>query len=131
MEKKWLILGVLAVVGFTMARPANAEFFRSPDDLYTGVLELSDDVMPGSEYYANAIVRTFGENGPVIYVIFYNHKGEDRVLGAFRCDKQFEVMETMTNDLRDIRCVRENVFSEQTSVLLKADANGMYSEFQE
>lgn len=129
-RKAFRLFGLLAITCIVMAGRANADFTRTDDIVFIDGLELSDQFTPGSEYFAHAIVRSSGQNMPVIYVIYYSHKGDRRVLGAFRCDKEFEVVDSMTSGLRDIRCVRENVFEQRTTVLLKFNG-GMYEEHRE
>jgi len=130
MRKGFRVFGLLAIACIMMAGSANSEFSRTDDIVFIDDLELSDQYMPGSEYFAQAIVRSSGQNMPVIYVIYYNHKGDDRVLGAFRCDKEFAVVDSVTNGLHDIRCVRENVFEQRTTVFLKYNG-GIYEEHRE
>ncbi|MBL4756499.1 MAG: hypothetical protein JKY32_02300 [Rhizobiales bacterium] len=126
-----LLAALIGIAGVLSPNSANAEFQRADQLLYKDVLDLSDDLQPGTEYFAYAVVQSYGENMPVIYTIVYSHKGDQRVLGAFRCDKQFEIVSSKSNGLYDIRCVRQNVFSVETSVLLKADGSGIYHEHRD
>jgi hypothetical protein len=111
--------------------PAKAEFVKSDSILNVNWLDLEVDVgltPPQTEFSAYQIVETGGDNLPVIYVLFSDFKGKRGVLGAFRCDKEFSVQKTQTNGFYDIRCIKENVFGQQTVTHLKRAKTGLYEE---
>jgi len=63
-------------------------------------------------------------------VITGNFKGKVSVLGSFRCDKEFTVLKSASLGMRDIRCVRQDVFDRKTTTTLRYGKNGMYKEFK-
>lgn len=110
---------------------AKAEFVKSESILYENWLDLAvnkNPIPPLTEYGAYAIVETGGENLPVTYVIFSSTKGKMAVHGVFRCDKAFSVQKLHTNGLYDIRCVKQDVFGQQTVTSLKFGKSGLYEE---
>lgn len=107
---------------------ARAEFTKTDDKLFVGWLELAVNRNPETEYGAYAIVQTGGENLPVTYVIFSSFKGKMAVHGAFRCDKEFAVLETHSNGHYDIQCVKQDVFGQKTVTILRYGDSGLYEE---
>ena len=127
------ILAMLISLAFTGVARAQ-EFEASEDKLFMGWLDLEQEAQAAQnfgapvEYGAYAIVQTGGENLPVIYVIFSNFKGKLATLGAFRCDKEFQILQSTTNGLRDIKCTRRDEFDVWTTTTLKLGDNGLYFE---
>ncbi len=119
-----LLLGLMLILG-----SASAKFQRSDEHLYFDALDLAIDPNPELEYSAYAIVMTGGQNLPVIYVITSNYKGKLSVLGSFRCDKEFTVMQSQTNGMRDILCARQDVFGRKTATSLRYTDKGLYEEY--
>ncbi len=104
------------------------DFEESNDKLYVGWLDLAQEYDPLTEYGAYAIVWSGGENLPIFYTIFSDFKGKTSILGAFRCDKEFTVLESVTNGMRDIRCVKQDVFGQKTTTILRFSDAGLYEE---
>jgi hypothetical protein len=123
---------LIAVLGFAYTNtPTKAEFVKSDNILNVNWLDLEVDVgliPPQTEFSAYEIVETGGDNLPIIYVLFSDFKGKRGVLGAFRCDKEFSVQKSQTNGFYDIRCIKENVFGQQTVTHLKRAKTGLYEE---
>lgn len=121
-----------AMLGLAMAAtiinigPAIAQFQKSDDALFIGGPELFTEVEPGSETLIYAIADDMSDN--VFYMILYSFKGAITVKGAFRCDNEFEVLKTVTNKWRDIRCVKTDVFGRITTTTLSVGSTGKYLE---
>ncbi|WP_415156835.1 hypothetical protein [Maritalea sp.] len=130
-----ILIAFIVVVSSNML--AKADFIQSDNDLFVGWPDLvanpqpTPPGLPITEYGVYAIVETGGTNLPVIYVIFSDFKGKRAVHGAFRCDKEFEVQQTNTNGFYDIRCVKQNVFGQKTTSILRYDKSGIYKEHDE
>lgn len=110
---------------------ASAKFEKSDEKLFIDWLDLEvnpDSTFEVTEFSAYAIVWSGGENLPVVYVITSDYKGKVSVLGAFRCDKEFRVMKSQTRGMRDIRCVRQDVFGQKTTTMLRYNDKGLYEE---
>lgn len=111
---------------------ALAQFSQSDRPLYFGYLELareSDEVTGGpiTEYSAYAISVRSGEFPLVLYVLTGVFKGETFPLGAFRCDVEFTLLDTYTNDMRDIKCVQKtNTFGIIRETFLNMGSHGLY-----
>lgn len=118
-----LFVALILLVG-----AASARFQQTDDHIYHGVLDLSSNPNPEIEYGAYTIVQTGGSNLPVIYVITSNYKGNLSVLGAFRCDMEFTLQQSRTEGMRDILCVKQDVFGRKTATSLRYNKNGMYEE---
>jgi hypothetical protein len=130
---KPVLCSALAALALTMpllshAGSAAAEFQKSNDRLFIDGLDLAVNPNPEMEFGAYAIVLTGGENLPVIYVITSNFKGKVSVLGSFRCEKEFTVLKSHTGGMRDIRCVRQDVFDRKTKTTLRHGPSGLYKE---
>ncbi len=127
------VLALLFSLAFGGAARAQ-EFETSDDRLFLGWLDLEPEAQAAQnfgapvEYGAYAIVQTGGDNLPVIYVLFSNFKGKLATLGAFRCDKEFRILQSTTNGLRDIQCTRRDEFDVWTTTTLKLGDNGLYNE---
>ena len=105
---------------------SNAQFEKSDGKLFLGWLDLAINPEPGTDHGAYAIVQPGGENLPVIYVIFSNFKGKVIVLGSFRCDVEFKVLNSDTGGMRDIRCVLQDVFGQKKTTILRYGEKGLY-----
>lgn len=130
---KWF-LGI-SIVGFSLiaalvfgAASATEKFRKSDDKLFIHWPDLAVDEDAETEYGVYAIIQTGGGNLPVIYVITGNFKGKVFVLGSARCDKEFTVLKSVTRGLRDIRCVRQDVFGRKTTTTLQYGQDGLYKE---
>jgi hypothetical protein len=128
------LLSVILMGGAGLAASGDialAQFQKSDDKLFIGWLDLEaepDTDFGITEFSAYAIVQQGGENLPVIYVITSNFKGKVYTLGAFRCDKEFVVLNSQVNGMRDIRCVRQDVFGQTTTTTLRFSETGVYVE---
>ncbi len=89
---------------FITASSAQA-FQPSSDRLLVDWPDLAVEADPaGGEAQIYAIVEDLPANPGVIYVITWNYKGIARPLGAFRCSRRFEILESVTNGFHDILC---------------------------
>ncbi|WP_457650912.1 hypothetical protein [Profundibacter sp.] len=121
--KKLIITGLLTLLPFCATA-----FEASDDKLYVDYPDLAAEYTPGQEYTVHAIIESGTEQPQILYVISFNNKGALTPLGAFRCDTEFEVLNSTHNGLHDIRCTRMNVFGEETTTRLQADETGVYIE---
>jgi len=107
--------------------PAQAQFEKTKRVVFIDWPDLSVEPAPmGAEYEILSIVKTGQTNAPVIYVISYNYKGRKFMLGAFNCNLRFEILDTSTNGLRDIRCDERLEFGEEVNTTLTGKDNGAY-----
>ena len=112
---------------------AGEAFTRSDSKLYLGWLDLAvndEELNPGQrqrEYGAYSIVEP-GTNMPVIYVMFSSFKGKLSVGKAFRCDKEFAVLESHTDGFYDIRCVKQYTDSDNIVSVLRYEGERGYVE---
>lgn len=115
--------------GIFFSTPAFAEFEKTGRSVFVDWPSLSPaESTDGSEFEVLAIVDTDDANSSVIYVINYLYKSKTFVLGAFQCNHQFEILQSVTNDRYDIRCERKDIFGSISRTILKADDSGMYIE---
>lgn len=112
---------------------AGEDFTLSDSELFLGWLDLAvneDDLDPGQpqrEFGAYAIAES-GTNMPVIYVMFSSFKGRLSVHNAFRCDKEFTVLESHTNEFYDVRCVKQYTDSDNIVSVLRYEGERGYVE---
>ena len=84
--------------------PAAAEFVRSASRLYVDVQKLSTDPQDKSKYYTYAMIRPRCNRCAKTYFIMSENDYQVRYLGAFRCDKSFQVLNQSTHGMKDILC---------------------------
>jgi hypothetical protein len=109
--------------------PAQAQFEKTKRAVFIDWPDLSIDPAPmGAEYEILSIVETGKTSAPVIYVISYNYKGRKFMLGAFNCNLRFEILDTSTNGMRDIRCDERLEFGDEVNTTLTGLKNGAYEQ---
>ncbi len=125
---RFILLATITAL-YTFAPVASAQKFQKSDwTTFVSWPELSViPPQPGSEYAVRAQIATI-QNGSAIYVILFNNKGRDYVLGAFNCNNSFEVLTTTTNGLYDIECDFKNVFGTIEKTRLRGTGNGGYEQ---
>lgn len=112
---------------------AGEAFTLSDSELFLGWLDLvanGEELYPGQpqrEFGAYAIAES-GTNMPVIYVMFSSFKGRLTVHNAFRCDKEFTVLETHTNGFYDVRCAKQYTNSDDIVSVLRYEGERGYVE---
>ena len=123
----FLLATIIALSTFAPVVSAQ-EYQKSDWTTFVGWPELSViPPEPGSEYAVRALIATI-QNGSAIYVVLFNHKGRDRVLGAFNCNNRFEVLTSSTNGLYNIQCDFKNVFGNIEKTRLRARTDGSYEQ---
>ena len=109
-----------------LASTACAEFSATEDRLFTEWPELHrDSQMITTEFQVHAIVDAHTAN-KVMYVISGNFKGRVEVFGAAECGVEFTILDSFTNDMRDIRCVTEDGMFNRKTYILKMGDQGLY-----
>ncbi len=126
--KSFFTLATTAILAWAFAlTPAQAQFEKAKRAVFIDWPDLSVEPVPmGAEYEILSIVETKKTNAPVIYVISYNYKGRKFMLGAFNCNLRFEILDTATNGLRDIRCDERLEFGGEVNTTLTGKKNGAY-----
>ncbi len=97
-------VGLVLVAAVMTALPAAAKFQRSTNQLYVDLQKLSTSPEDKSKYYTYAIVKPGCKRCPATYLIMAESAQRVRYLGAFRCDKSFQVLDQSTHGMKDILC---------------------------
>jgi hypothetical protein len=126
--KNFQVSVMIAISVLLSTVTASAQFAKAEVPVYLGWLELEEEYQAGLEYGAYAITQKRGDTPVVLYMIISNFKGKTAVLGAFRCDTEFTVLETFTAGMRDIRCAEKDLFGQVTTTTLRMGENGLYRQ---
>lgn len=114
------------ILALLIATPAAAEFETTEDRLFTDWPQLhAYEREIQTEFQIHAIVDSYIDN-KIIYVISGNHKGRVDVFGSAECGVEFTILDSYTNDMRDIKCVREDGLLHRSEFILKMGEGGLY-----
>ncbi len=113
---------------FIIALPAVslAQFQKSPASIFTDWPELEVAPTPGdqSQIQIYAIV----DKTRVVYTIIDNNRFNSFIWGSFKCDKEFTVLKTSSNNYYDISCIDKDMFDQPVAYVLRYDGRGKYMQ---
>ena len=107
-RRQFAIAGFIAGVALLALAPVStgnaARFVKSINRLYVDFQKLSTDPNDKAKYFIYAIIRPRCPRCPKTYFIMSETNNTVRYMGAFRCDKSFEVMPQTTHGMKNILC---------------------------
>ncbi len=99
-----LFAGAFWLVQVAASHEAVARFVKSVNNLYVDVQKLSTSPTDKAKYFIYAIIRPGCRRCPKTYFIMSETGNVVRYMGAFRCDKSFEVLPQSSNGMKNILC---------------------------